>query len=161
MKGSIIYDWKSIIGSNSRFLKTNQSIMIKNQFLIKIITSNSLLSSNLSACWECRVENVKLSSFENVESRIIVDVLIMSRISKKILEKSKKSFHVTILKTNSVHPLHLMCRVMNPRHVVSICRCQFTCDIANTGLDRLQWCSKSSFSFLDFLYNCAEKHFLG
>ncbi len=39
MKRLIIYDRKSMIGSKKQFLKTDQSIMIKNQFLIGTIRS--------------------------------------------------------------------------------------------------------------------------
>ncbi len=38
MKRSIIYDQKSTIGSKNRFLKTDQSNMIENRFLIGTTT---------------------------------------------------------------------------------------------------------------------------
>ncbi len=49
MKRSITYDRKSIIGSTNRFLKTDQSIMIEDWFLIRIANFDKRqTSSNIS-----------------------------------------------------------------------------------------------------------------
>ncbi len=92
-----------------------------------------LNTSSASPGWECQV----------------VDVSRMSRISKKPWKtrKVKKKLHVTILKMDSLHSLHLMCRVMNSRHINSTCKLytltsiynrrwhQFTTDIANPSME--------------------------
>ncbi len=110
----------------------------------------------LSTCRECRivneprlsnyrVENVKLSTSrecQTVESRMshcrVKNVgLSTSRECLKFpkkctkTQKVKKKLHVTILKMNSLHSLHMTCRIMNSRHVNSICRHQFKLDITN------------------------------
>ncbi len=76
-------------------------------------SSNSLLSSDLSTCQECR-------KFQ------------------KTPQKVKKKLHVTVLKMNSLHSPHLMCQVLNSqcvemstRHPDSTRRCQFTLGISN------------------------------
>ncbi len=58
MKRSIIYDRKSMIRSKNQFLKTDQSIMIENQFLIGI-TNFVVFCENI---WEipvkCKIRKV-------------------------------------------------------------------------------------------------------
>ncbi len=79
---------------------------------------------NLFMCRECQ----------------IVKKWRMSTISQETsqeLGKSKKKLHVAILKMNSLHSLHLTCRVMNSRHVNSTHDStrphQFTLCVANPG----------------------------
>ncbi len=50
MKGSIMYDRKSMIGSKNRFLKTNQSIIIENRFLIR---TTNFMFMNCVHCFIC------------------------------------------------------------------------------------------------------------
>ncbi len=78
-------------------------------------SSNSLPSSNLCTCWECR-------EFPKNPPKTW---------------KVKKKSHVTILKMNSLHSLHLMCPVMNSRFVNFTRQRQFTLDIANPACGQM------------------------
>ncbi len=54
MKRSIIYERKSMIGSNNWFSKTDQLVMIKNRFLIGITTcfTSEAIVTPIFICWE-------------------------------------------------------------------------------------------------------------